>query len=324
MLRFLESIFGKVDKGRYPETLVAAAIERAVDGTDPWLRGVSGYKKKLRPAVVRTIDHVVALVDGLPPPLAAGLACYDDDPRLKAFFMSTADMRKVYSSDRNLAEFRRTPDKDAPQVIALLALEKREGVTMGAELSGDIIMRDVPQPTVTFESQRFFDPTGDEVLTRRRLMRRAFDHLLSLALRRISAVKSERQELERRRSLLEAKVNLLQRGGWGFDETAASEGITAAALEEGLGRIEAQLLKLGGDDRAMEVYLNIVVDVLGRPEEQLWSRKETLIVDRLGFRRSQVAFDAPELTLDELWNAEGRSLVVSLVALPGEELRGLV
>jgi hypothetical protein len=323
MLRFLQSIFGKVDKGRYSDALVEEAIERAVDSADPWLRGVSGYKKKLRPAVIRAIDHVVALVDGLPPPLAAGLACYDDDPRLRAFFMSTAEMRKVYTTDRSLAEFRRGPDSDVPQVLALLVMEKREGVMLGAELSGDIIMRDVPQATVTFESHRLFDPSGGENKTRRQLMQRAFDHLLSLALRRISVVKSERQDLERRRSLLQAKVNLLQRSGWGFDKTAASEGLTVAGLEEGLGQIEAQLLELGGDDRILEVYLDIVIDVLGRPEEHLWSRKETLIVDRLGIRRNQVAFDAPELTLDELWNAEGRSLVMSLVALPGDELRGL-
>jgi hypothetical protein len=163
MLRFLQSIFGKVDNGRYPETLVEEAIERAVDGTDPWLRGISGYKKKLRPPVIRAIDHVVALVDGLPPPLAAGLACYDDDPRLRTYFMSTAEMRKVYAGDRNLAEFRRGPDSDAPRIVALMVMEKREGVTMGAELSGDIVMRDVPQATVTFEDHRFIDPTGDEV-----------------------------------------------------------------------------------------------------------------------------------------------------------------
>ena len=323
MLRFLQSIFGKVDKGRYSDALVEEAIERAVDGADPWLRGVSGYKKKLRPPVIRAIDHVVALVDGLPLPLAAGLACYDDDPLLRTFFMSTAEMRKVYATDRNLAEFRRGPDSDVPQVIALLAMEKREGVLLGAELSGDIIMRDVPQATVTFESHRLFDPSGSENRTRRQLMQRAFDHLLSLALRRISVVKSERQDLERRRSLLQAKVNILQRSGWGFDKTAASEGLTVAGLEEGLGQIEAQLLELGGDDRILEVYLDIVIDVLGRPEEHIWSRKETLIVDRLGIRRNQVAFDAPELTLDELRNAEGRNLVVSLVALPGDELRGL-
>ncbi len=321
MLQFLHSLFGTVEKGRYPEKLVEEAIERTVDGTDPWLRGVSGYRKKLRPAVVRAIDHVVALVDGLPPPLTATLSCYDDDPLIKGFFISTAEMRKIYTADRTLAEFRRGPDGDTPRIITLLTMEKREGITLGAELSGDVILRDVPQTTVTFESHRFFDPAADERTTRRRLMVRAFDHLLSLALGEISSVKSERRELERRRSLLEAKFNLLQRGGWGFAETAASEGITVTALEVGLGEIEKELLKLGGDDRAVEFYLEIVADLLGRPEVHLWAGKESLIVDRLGIKRSQAAFDAPELVLHELRNAKGRTMVVALVTLVGSDLQ---
>ena len=72
MLRLFKSIFQKDDApGRYPDSLVREAIERAVDGTDPWLRGLSGYRRKLRPAVVAAIDHVIALVDGLQPPLLA-------------------------------------------------------------------------------------------------------------------------------------------------------------------------------------------------------------------------------------------------------------
>ena len=39
---------------------------------------VSGYKKKLRPAVLRAIDHVVALVEGLPPPMPVHLGSYDE------------------------------------------------------------------------------------------------------------------------------------------------------------------------------------------------------------------------------------------------------
>ncbi len=323
MLRFLHSLFGTVDNDRYPESLVKEAIERAVDGTDPWLRGVPGYKAKLRPAVLRAIDHVVALVDTLPPPLSAGFASYDDDARLKAFFMSTTEMRKVYHTDRSLKEFRQGPGGSHPQVIALLTMQKREGVTLGAELSGEIVMRDVPQETVTFEAHRLLEPSGDETATRRQLMRRAYDYLLAMALRRITHVKAERRDLERRQALFEAKLSLLQHGGWGFQEGTASEGVTIAALEESLSEIETQLLKLGKDDGILELYLSIVVETLGRPEEHIWSQKETVIVDRLGIRRSEPAFDAPELILHELRSATGESLVATLVALPGDDLRGV-
>jgi hypothetical protein len=197
-------------------------------------------------------------------------------------------------------------------------------VTLGAELSGEIVMRDVPQKTVTFEFRRLLDPSANEVETRRHLMRRAFDHLLSLALRRISAVKTERETLERHRTLLQSKLDLLQRAGWGFDENGSGECLDLATVEGKLSQIEGQLMELGGDDRMLEVYLDIVIDVLGRPEEHLWSKRESIIVDRMGIMRTQTAPDAPELTLDILCNAEGRSLVISLIALSGDELREIV
>jgi hypothetical protein len=321
MLRFLQSIFGGVEQGRYPESLVKAAIERAADGTDPWLRAVSGYKKKLRPAVLRAIDHVVTLVNGLPPPIAASYGCYGNDARLKAFFMSTAEMRQILGSDRNLADFLKGEGGSVSQVIALLMMEKQEKVGFGAALSGDVVVHDVPLVTVSFVGHRLIDPSENEEKTRRQLMRRAYDHLLSIALGCITIVKGEREDLERRRALLQSKLELLQRGGWGFEETGSTEKPHSAVLEEQLAQIEAKLQEVGGDDRMLQVYLGIVADVLGRPEEYLWAGQETLIVDRLGIKRSEPADDAPELTLGVLSNAAGQKRVVTLVALSGEALR---
>jgi len=200
-------------------------------------------------------------------------------------------------------------------------MEKKEKVILGVELSGDIVMRDVPQRTVSFEGNRLLDPTGAESETRRLLMRRAYDHLLSIALGRIAHMKMERDDLERRRALLEAKLNLLQSGSWGFDASGSAEVPERAGLEERLEQIEAKLQELGGDDGMLKAYLNIVTDVLGRSEDHLWLRKESLIVDSMGIKRGQAASDAPQLDLDELCNAEGQRRVVALVTLSGEELR---
>jgi len=320
MLRLLQSLFGGgIERGNYPESLIKEAIERAVDGTDPWLRAVSGYKKKLRPAVIRAIDHVVALVDGLAPPLEVTPGSYGNDPRLKAFFISTDEMRKIFASDKSLKEFRSGPEGTASPVIALLAMEKQEKGAFGVALSGDIVMHDVPQVTVNFNDHRLIDPTGNEGETRRKLMHRAYDHLLSLALRRITHVKGERENLERHRTLLQSRLNLLQRGGWGFDGTSSDETMDVAGVEKLLGQIDSQLMELGGDDRMLEVYLGILCDVLGRPEEHLWSMQETLFVDRMGIKRAEAADDAPELSLYVLYNAEGRNLVVTLVDISDDK-----
>lgn len=227
-------------------------------------------------------------------------------------------MRKVFSSDRSLAEFQRDQAEALPRVFALLAMEKQEKMILGAELSGEIVLRDVPPIVVTFEAHRLFDPATSEKETRRQLKLRSFDHLLSLALRRISNIKVEHGKLERYRSLLQSKLNLMQRVGWGFYETVAHEQLDLADLDVLLDRIETQLLELGGDDRMLKVCLGIVTDVLGRPEEHLWSRKDTLRVDRMGIKRRKASSDTLEVTLNMMSDNEERSLVVSLIAFSGD------
>jgi len=88
-------------------------------------------------------------------------------------------------------------------------------------------------------------------------------------------------------------------------------------LEEKLAGIEQQLLGLGGDDN-LEVYLELVIDVLSRPEEHLWYRKENVIADGMGIKRNEVTSEAPAVTLETIGNDLGLNLVVSLVAIPGD------
>src|SRR5512139_4271420 len=104
MLKLFQSIFrpGTDRLGTYPEDLIALAIERAVDGTDRRLRALSGYKKRLRPAVIHAIDHVVELVDSLPPPLELNGRNYGSDAELSAYFASVDHMNEMLSRDAEL------------------------------------------------------------------------------------------------------------------------------------------------------------------------------------------------------------------------------
>lgn len=319
MLSLLHSIFGNHREGAYPESLVKAAIERTVDCTDPWLRAVSGYRKKLRPSVIRSIDFVVSLVNRLPPSQPLSLAGYTNDKVMKKFFISQDDLRQVLVTDRALGDFLVGEGKECRSVYALLGMEKQERVGFGVALSGDIVIRDVPQVTVSFDIHRFLDPTCDERENRRQLMRRAFDHLLSLALKRLAGLKSERKDLERWRELLQAKLALFEKVGVGFGD--ATDDI--AISEEKLGRIEAQLKELGGEDRMLDVYLDVVVDLLGHPEQYLVGQQESVLVDSMGIKHEEPAEDVVELPLLVASNAEGRHLVVLPVVLQVEELKGL-
>jgi len=319
MLRIFQSIFGGNEKkGSYPESLLKAAVERAVEGTDPWMRAVSGYKRKLRPAVLQAIDHVVALVDSMPAAITLDRAAYEDSPLVRAVFISRDDMSSIIATSRELAEFRKSSG-EVRAAYALLLTEKQERGVLGAEMSGDIVMHGVPQVTVSFESHRLIDPSSTEDELRRKLKHRAFDHLLSLALKRITIVKTERGKIENYRALLESKLNVLNRAGWGFNDDGQEEVTELEKAEELLARIGSQLNEIGRDDQMLGKYLDILIDVLSDPGSYLWTRQETVVVDRMGIKRSETASDAPELVLDTLCNAEGRSLVCMPVMIPMEK-----
>jgi len=319
MLKLFQSIFGgREEAGHYPETLIEAAIERAVDGTDQRLRALPGYKKQLRPSVIHAIDHVVGLVDVFPAPVEAVRANYTSDPRLRALFSSTDHMLEVFGNGPVLNEFRKGSADSAGRVIALLLAESMEKNILGNDLVGDKVRRDVAQVVVNFSGHRLVEPTTNEADTRRQLKRRAFDHLLTLALTRIAEARESRTDLSRQRDLLRSKLKTLEQSGWSFD---AQEGARPDpdALSAKLQATESELASMGADSGALQANLDIVTDVLGHAERQLWGGDLVMHMDRMNIQRAAQAASAQQIELHELHNAHGHHLVMLMVSLaPGE------
>ncbi|MDD2337520.1 MAG: hypothetical protein PHD01_13190 [Geobacteraceae bacterium] len=324
MLRLLQSIFGFSDKQqRYPEALIKETIERVVEKTDPWLKVVSGYKNKLRPAVIRSLDHVVRLVSSLPPPIPVEFGPNGSCPSLSAFFVSTTEMLEAIRNDRNLTTFLRDHEPGSTQVTALLMMEKSEKTIFGAELSGDVVVRDVPQVTVTFSSHRFLEPSMDENETRFNLERRAIDHLLNLVLRRIATAKTVRKDLERRRSILHSKLTSLQKGEGSSLNPDSINLSSVAEIKGKLKQIEADLQVMGREDHMLDAYLDMAITILSHPEKHLWGEKHSIILDQTGIKRTRATENDREISLHEFYNSEGRQWVMFLIALPGDELRNI-
>ncbi|HEX6735912.1 MAG TPA: hypothetical protein VF096_13965 [Azonexus sp.] len=319
MLKIFQSIFGGPDSaGRHPDALIEMATERAIDGLYPRLRLLPGYRRQLREPVCTALDHVVALIDAFPAPLAARSANYAQSPLLTALFAAPEQMREVFASDPALGEFRAGHPGGEP-VTALLLAECREKNTLGMALEGEMLRRDVAQVTVSFARHRLADPAASEGETRRQLKRRAFDHLVGLALWRVSEARSERVELNQQRDLLRNKLGILQRGGWSFAE-AAAEPVDALALQAELDQLEAQLAGLPIDERNMGGQLDILCEVLAGAERQLWATPGELYLDRMNVKRDAGHPDARPIRFTELHNARGERLAMLLLTLDPQEL----
>ena len=320
MLKLFQSIFGSEPPGRYPDSLVEAAIERAVDGIDSRLRTLPGYRKLLRAPVVHAIDHVVALVDGLPAPVAATRSHYGDDVHLRTLFASADRMLDILANDTALNEFRDSPSAAAvAQVNALLLVEHTVKHVMGIELDGEMLRRDVAQVAMNFRGHRLVDPAVSEEEVRRQLKRRAFDCLLSLGLTRIADVTSERADLQSQRTLLRRKLDALRRGGWSFDQ-AQSDGSDAVALQAELEDTERQLAALGVDHRTLHANLDIAAAILADAEQQLWSVALDMRLDRMNIERDAQDATARMVSFQELHDAPGRHLIMLPVSITLDEL----
>lgn len=320
-MKLFQSIFGRGEAvGRYPETLIEQAIERAVDGTDPRLRLVPGYRKRLRHPVIHAADQVIALVDRIPAPLSAGIDGYRSDYRLAALFASADEMLQVFSRDRALAAFLSTVEgRGAEWISALLLARREERNILGMDLVGNQVRRDVAQVSVSFSGHHLLDPRATQEETRRFLKRRAFDHLLALALAEITEARMERADLNRQRDLLQRRLRTLRRSGLTFErpETDPPE---EAGLQAELDAVTEQLATLGGDAGVLKAHLEVVAGRLEDAEHQLWAEDLDLCLGPMNIRRDPDDHSARQIRLQELKNARGARAVMLPVAIAPRDL----
>lgn len=320
-MKLFQSIFGGGEtRGRYPESLIDMATERAVDGTDSRLRVLPGYRKRLRKPIIGAIDHIVALVDAIHEPLSASARNHGVEPRLAAVFSSAGDMLDLLARDPALMAFRASAEgRGAEHVTALLLAERVERNILGMDLVGDQVRRDVQQVAVSFTAHRLLDPSTSEEESRRQWKRRAFDHLLTLALTRIAEARVEREDLTRQRDLLRRKLTALKSGGWSFEKTEAGHSDPAALTAE-LDAITRQLTEVGVDQGVLAAHLEVVVDLLGDAQHQLWVEPITLFLDPMNIQRDERDLSARRIELLELRNACDRRVVMVPLAIAPAEL----
>lgn len=322
MLQLFHSIFGSGrDNGAYSDELVQRAIERAVDGTDPRLRALSGYARKLRAAVIHAIDHVVHLVDGMRAPLELDRTKYASDPELIAYFASANHAQEILAVDPALNQWLASPDRAAtPHIVMLLLMEQQERQVLGVALEGEMLRRDVAQTTVSFAHHRLLDPAGTGEETLRLLKRRAFDHLLAMALGRITSAHAERADLERERQLLRRKQAALAAGRWSFDDAGSVAPPEPQALQKQLEEIESQLQARGGGQDILKTHLDMVVDVLSQADHNFWLERQPLVVDRMGIKQAQPGALALKIDLAVLRDAAGHRRIARLVGIARADL----
>lgn len=327
MLPLLQSIFGAATgRTRHPaEAAVDAAIETAVDGTDPRIRMVGGYRKRLRDAVVCALGYLEELVEGLPGPVRLERRSFGANPYVHAYFGSADQIEEVIRGSESLRKFRSAVQEAcAESCYALLAMRRHERTVLGVAQVGDVIRRDVKQLVVSFSDHLFVAPAGTIEGARQELKERAFADLVELALARIVALRTQRREFEQRRHLLRTKLCACRAAAVGLQpltRPSYCDPVSRQRVEQELSRVEQGLEASAAELGTLGHYIEQVNQVLSRPRDHLWRETVALRLNRMGVSVSPGAMQpADSLSVAEIEVKDTLRVAVSWVSLATTEL----
>ncbi|MEF8699175.1 MAG: hypothetical protein V5B32_07930 [Candidatus Accumulibacter sp. UW26] len=261
----------RIDPEQAANELVGWAVEKAVTLTNPRLRLLPDYHKRLLPAVESTVTFLRAQAQALPPVRPFSVADWAADPSLRAFFVAPSDIPATLGRSQHLRTlFDKFPEIDEAYLVLGMAFNEQR--VFGMALHGDMVQRDVAQTSVTFSDHRTRICGRDEARLRRAVGVEVFEYLVAQALSEIGAERIERQELEGNRSLIRARLRLLQQHGPGlgsmFGEAPAAPS-EQARLEAELLDNERQLEAIGGGESVLEAELECLKAVLENPQRHL-------------------------------------------------------
>lgn len=329
MWQWLTTFFGPATnvKSFFDQNTLAVAIEKTVEGTDPRLRLVHNYKKKLAKPVQSALQYTDTLVTRSTQPILINRQAYSLDPRVHAFFTSANEMQRLFSLDKGMRTFFARPEnQDQKEGCVLLAMKKQEKKIFGYEMEGGIIKRDIPQMAVAFSDHRLLAPAKNATTIKEKLRKLAFNMLVECALANILDIRLHRHDLEEQRRLLQEKLSTQKRSRCGLqsvlednsDDDDDDDHIKGEMLLK-LREIEHQLHRVKVSLRTLDDSLAQVKTVLSQPEQYLRLETVSVKLNRLGIKTDK-AGDGDEVAFHEVQMGHARRFALALVVYPRHEM----
>lgn len=289
--KLLGALTGKYE--RLDEQDIERAIDIILEETDPRLRLVRGYKRKLRKPVIRSLVYVNRLVARIPGAFEINRRNFGSNPQVNALFGSADDIDDLVSRSRALKKyFDEYPERDV--AYTTLVMTRTEKNVLGVELSGDMMKRDVAKVAVNFTGHRLVICGSSESELRDSLRWRGIHNLAIIALENIAHLKMKTSELEKQRLLLKIKLRDLQAQHRGLDalSVAGSEDFEGKQeLSRRQNETEQQLKEARTHLGTLEDYLVQVRQVFNHPSRYLRLKPGCVRVDRMGIKIEKKASD---------------------------------
>ena len=286
-----------------PDEALRSAIGQAVATVEPLLKTVSGWERKLAPAVARALDHCAALAAAIPGPIEISPRAFGADPLVHALFAAPGDIGEMLGKSRELREFIADPAQcRGDEFFALLGMRRREKAVTGMALRGEVLQNDVPHRLLYFADHTLGQLGGDHDTTRRRLRAACFDGLARGFAARVAELREERQDA---------------RTAWSIEQASAAAG--RSERRQGLEERQRQAIA----SLTPENLLNAFANWLAAPEARLYLKPNEVTVDRMGVIATDPAAGGnfSTLSLPELVARDRRHWIVLVARFSREDAR---
>ncbi len=328
MLKLFQSIFGHPEKASngYDDALIDRAIEHVVEVTDPRLHTVSGYRRRLRPAVTKAVDYTFELVDGLPVPIKLSRDQFSQDERIRSFFASPEHISEFLTQSPTLQDCLEKQSRlDRENIYALLVLTRIEKKVLGTKMDGDILTREVAQVSIIFSDPRLSHPMDDEHASRFETKKAVFNYFIEMALKSLIATRGEQLKAKQQREILARKLHRLESANWAFGSLFGGgtdkPPVNQERLAEEIGRLEAELKSLETTPITLDKHLETIAQSLNSVRDQLWKTSITVKLDRMGIKVEENSYDAAiTLHLNEYCSCDGRKIIALPVYITFDQI----
>jgi hypothetical protein len=298
------------------------AIDMVVAGTDPRIRAVISYGRKLKPAVERMLAYLDSCGGWFAAPSEISAHAWGTDPLVHALFANAAELQGLFSNDQELRAFFRD-HPECQEAFVGLGVTRHEHHTLGMALNGDLLQREVAQTVLNFTDYHVFGACGSESELRANVERRGFGFLVGEALESIVERSRHRRGLEEQQHLLHLELKALEHKRGAVDMLSDAAG----SLDGRIAQLRAQVLQgqqAIGQERehrtTLEDCIACINEVLGHPEDHLMQKQISLRVNRMGIKVDSPSESGDQLRLTEITIGQRTPRVVLLGRFPRADL----
>ena len=252
---------------------IAQMTEHVVDIVDPKIRVIGRYIQKLNTPITNTWNYINDIASSIPGGIEFSKPAYINDPRTRLVVGSQDEMNRLV--DNAIALLDKKPDqfaKLAGQMYMLLCMELKKHSFLGAELSGEIIKREVQQTSVKFINRKVLSSGLTEKAARTGFKNCAIEGLLHKIQHDILQHNQDYKSLIQQKTSLRRK---LQNTGQG----------NISDMNPEMREIEKQLADTRFKSASPDQHLASTIDVLNHPEQYLDVNRKSIALNKLGIKQ---------------------------------------